>query len=70
MLISRIETKRPNESIRFGHIGVVNDNTEDTVNEEVKQRAGAMESYISAEENGKTQLTVDMDITEEYKTIF
>ena len=69
-MVSRIETKRPNEFMRFEHLGVIKDNIEDTESEEVKQWAGAMESYTLKEENGKTQLTVDMDITEDFKDYF
>ena len=69
-MVSRIETKRPYEFMRFEHLGVVKNNIEDTESEEVKQWAGAMESYTLKEENGKTQLTVDMDTSEEYKDYF
>lgn len=69
-MVSRIETKRPNEFMRFEHLGVVKNNIEDTDSEEVKRWAGAMESYTLKEENGKTQLMVDMDVTEEYKDHF
>jgi uncharacterized protein YndB with AHSA1/START domain len=69
-MVSRIETRRPNEFMRFEHLGVVKNNIEDTESEEVKQWAGAMESYTLTEANGKTQLKVDMDITEEYKDYF
>lgn len=69
-MVSRIETKRPNELMRFEHLGMVKDNIEDTESEEVKKWAGAMEAYSLKEENGKTQLTVDMDITPDYKDYF
>ena len=69
-MVSRIETKRPNEFMRFEHLGMVKNNIEDTESEAVKQWAGAMESYTLKEENGKTQLMVDMDISEEYKDYF
>lgn len=69
-MVSRIETKKPNDFMRFEHLGVIKDNVEDTESEAVKQWAGAMESYTLKEENGQTQLTVDMDITEEYKDYF
>jgi uncharacterized protein YndB with AHSA1/START domain len=69
-MVSRIAEKRPNELMSFEHIGVIKNNVEDTESEEVKQWAGARESYSLKEENGQTHLSVDMDITEEYKDYF
>ncbi len=69
-MVSRIETKRPNEFMRFEHMGVIKDNVEDTESEEVKKWAGATEAYTLKEENGTTELSVDMDITEDYKDYF
>ena len=69
-MVSRIETKRPNEFMRFEHLGMVKNNIEDTESEAVKQWAGAKESYTLKEDNGKTLLMVDMDISEEYKDYF
>jgi ligand-binding SRPBCC domain-containing protein len=66
-MVSRIETKRPNEFMRFEHLGMIKDNVEDTESEEVKKWAGAMEAYTLREENGKTLLAVDMDITPDFK---
>jgi hypothetical protein len=43
---------------------------EDTASERVKAWAGAMENYILKEENGKTTLSVEMDITDEFKDMF
>jgi ligand-binding SRPBCC domain-containing protein len=69
-MVSRIETKRPNEFMRFEHLGMIKDNVEDTESEEVKKWAGAMEAYTLREENGKTLLAVDMDITPDFKDYF
>lgn len=69
-MVSRIAEKRPNELMSFEHIGVIKNNVEDTESEEVKQWAGARESYCLKEENGQTHLSVEMDITEEYKDYF
>jgi hypothetical protein len=69
-MVSRIETKRPTEFMRFEHLGMIKDNVEDTESEEVKKWAGAMEAYTLREENGKTLLAVDMDITPDFKDYF
>jgi uncharacterized protein YndB with AHSA1/START domain len=69
-MVSRIESKRPNEFMRFEHLGVIKNNVEDTESDAVKQWAGAKEAYTLSEENGNTLLSVDMDITPDFKDYF
>ncbi len=69
-MVSKIESKKPNEFISFQHFGEVKDGVEDTTSEKVKGWAGALESYSLKEINGKTTLTVDMDVVDEYKDFF
>src|SRR5262245_48323986 len=66
-MISRIAESRPNEYMSFEHLGEVKDGIEDTTSESVKQWAGAHENYTLKKVNGKTELTIDMDITEDFK---
>ncbi len=54
----------------FKHIGEVKDGVEDVSSEKVKSWAGAMENYTLKESDGTTELTVEMDITEDYKDFF
>lgn len=69
-MVSKIETKRPNEYMSFKHLGEVTDGVEDTVSEKVKEWAGSLENYTLNETNGGTKLTVDIDIVESFKDYF
>lgn len=69
-MVSKIETKKPNEFMSFKHLGGVKENVEDTTSEKVKSWAGALENYSLKENNGATTLKVDMDIVDEYKDYF
>lgn len=69
-MVSMIADKVPNEFMSFKHLGEVKNWVEDTESERVKPWAGAHENYTLKTENGKTLLTVDMDIDEEYTAMF
>ena len=42
----------------------------DLDSEQMKEWAGSLENYTLKTVNGKTELTVDMDVTDEYKDYF
>jgi hypothetical protein len=69
-MVSRIADTIPNEYMSIEHLGFVKDGVEDTSSDEVKKWAGAMENYTLKNVSGKTELVVDMDLTEEYKDYF
>ena len=69
-MVSRIAENRPNEYMSIEHLGEVKDGVEDTTSDRVKQWAGAHENYTLKKVNGKTELIVDMDITDEFKDMF
>lgn len=69
-MVSRIAENRPNEFMSFEHLGEVKNGVEDTTSERVKQWAGAHENYTLKKVNGKTELSIDMDITDEFKEMF
>jgi hypothetical protein len=69
-MVSRIAAIRQNEFMSFEHLGEVTNGVEDTISEKVKSWAGAHENYTLKKVNGKTELIVDMDITEEFKEMF
>ena len=69
-MVSRIAENRPNEYMSIEHLGEVKDGVEDTTSDRVKQWAGAHENYTLKKVNGKTELTIDMDITDEFKDMF
>ena len=69
-MVAIVADNRPNEFMSFKHIGMVNDGVEDTESDKVKEWAGAHENYTLKEENGKTLLTVEMEIGKEWLEYF
>ena len=69
-MVSKVAVNKPNEYMSFKHLGEVKDGVEDTSSEKVKGWSGAMENYTLKEEGGKTELKVEMDITEDFKDFF
>jgi hypothetical protein len=61
-MVSVIEDAIPNEFMSFKHLGEVKDSIEDTESERVKKWSGALENYRLKEKDGKTELTVYMDM--------
>ncbi len=69
-MVSKIKTNIPNSFMSIEHLGVVKQGVEDTGSEEVRQWAGAEENYTLEMVNGKTQLSVEMEIAEDYRDYF
>ena len=69
-MVAQIAAKRPNEYMSFRHLGMVENGVEDVSSEKVKPWAGAMENYTLRKVDGKTELVVDIDITEDHKDYF
>jgi hypothetical protein len=69
-MYSTIAKKIPNEFMSFKHIGEVKDNVEQPLTPESESWSGSMENYTLKENNGNTQLSVDVDIVDEHKDTF
>lgn len=69
-MVSRIARKIDNEFMSFDHLGEVRNGVEDTESEAVKKWKGAMENYTLRAENEKTEVTVEIDVTDDYKDYF
>lgn len=70
-MVAVIEKRKDPEIMNFKHLGMIDKNgKEDLESEKVKSWAGAIETYRLEEENGKTQLTVNMDLEDEHKNYF
>lgn len=69
-MFSMIHKMIPNEFISFKHLGSVKNGKEEPETEESKLWSGAMENYTLKESNNTTELTVEMDITEEHESFF
>ena len=69
-MVSIVEANKPSEFMSFKHLGDVKNGVEDTDSKEVSQWSGAHENYMLKETGGVTTLTVEMDISDEYKDYF
>ena len=69
-MISSIADNRPNEYMSIKHLGTIKNGVEDMDSEETKQWAGALENYTLKNNQGKTELIVDIDISGQYKDYF
>jgi len=69
-MVSRIKENRKYDFVSIEHLGIVSDGKEDTTSDVVKPWAGSLENYTFIEKNGQTEVIVEMDITEEYKSMF
>jgi uncharacterized protein YndB with AHSA1/START domain len=69
-MVSRIAEHRPDEYLAIEHLGVVKGGVEDTTSDEVKQWAGARETYALGGNDAQSTLVVEMDTTEEHEQFF
>ena len=69
-MVSTIAENKPNEFMSIKHLGIIKGGVEDLDSEKTKEWAGALENYTLKTVNGKTELTVDMDMTNEFKDYF
>lgn len=69
-MVSMVAVNKPNEYMSFKHLGEVMNGIEDTTSERVKAWSGSEENYTLKEAGNKTELSIDMDITEEFKDMF
>ncbi|HEX6181458.1 MAG TPA: SRPBCC domain-containing protein [Chitinophagaceae bacterium] len=69
-MVSTIAESKPAEFMSFKHLGMIKDGVEDTTSDEVKKWAGAVESYSLKPADGNTELTVQIDLSEEWKDYF
>ena len=65
-IVSEIFDHIPNQFISIRHYGLVKANAEITSGPDVEKWANGFENYSFAEDNGKTTVTVDLDITEDF----
>jgi hypothetical protein len=69
-MVARVDENIPNRYMSFKHLGEIKDGVEDTTSEKVQEWAGATESYTLSENDGKTEVVVDMDINKEFAEMF
>lgn len=66
-MVSRIAENIPNQFVSIQHYGLVKGDTEITDGPDVEKWANGFENYTFEENNGTTNLTVDIDITEDFE---
>ena len=69
-MVSMVAENIPNKFMSFRHLGELKDGVEDTSGERVSAWAGATENYTLKDNGGKTELVIDLDITEEFADMF
>lgn len=69
-MVSRIKENTPNRFVSIEHLGFIQGEEEITSGPEVEGWAGALENYTFKEVNGKTLISVDLDVNQEFKSYF
>ena len=69
-MVSQIREVRPLEFLSIEHIGMIKNGVRDTTSEEVKKWTPAFENYTFTQKDSGTEVTVDIDIADEYKAMF
>ena len=69
-MVSTIAENKPNEFMSIKHLGVVKKGVEDYDSPQSKEWSGSLENYSLRSIGGKTELAVEMDITQEYLDYF
>lgn len=69
-MVSRIKENIPNKFVSIEHLGLVQNDVENTSGPEVAGWAGALENYTFTEAEGETLLAIDVDANQEFKTYF
>ncbi len=69
-MVSRVQENRQYEFVSVEHVGMIQNGVEDTTSEEVKKWIPAFENYTFTEKDGGTEVSVDLDLADEYKKMF
>lgn len=69
-MVSRVRENKPFRYLSLEHLNTIENGVENRSEEAVNNWAGAQENYILNEKDGKTELLIEMDTSEEYKEMF
>lgn len=69
-MVSRVVENRPYDFISVEHVGIVQNGVEDSTSEEAKKWVPSHENYTFTDEDGGTNLTVEVDLLEEHIPMF
>ena len=65
-MVSEVVENIPDQYVSVRHYGLVKDDKEITEGPEVEKWAGGIENYTFEDNNGTTEITVDLDATEDF----
>ena len=69
-MIAYVRENRHPEFISLEHVGMVKGDEEDTTSEDVKKWTPAFENYTFTEIDGGTTVDIEIDVNEEYESMF
>lgn len=69
-MVSRVAENREYAFMSIEHRGIIKNGIEDTTSEEARKWSPAFENYTFTEKDGGTELTIDMDVEDEYMQMF
>ena len=69
-MVSYIKEFKPHEFISIMHVGIFKNGVEDTESVEAKKWSPSYENYTFKEIGTGTELSIDMEVPEEYATMF
>lgn len=69
-MVSRIRENIPHKFVSIEHLGIVEDEKEIYSGQKVEGWAGALENYTFINNEGSTQLEIDLDVDSDYETYF
>lgn len=69
-MVSRIKENRLHEFVSIEHLGIVSNGVEDTTSEDAKKWALSYENYTFVDKDGGTEVSIEMNTLDEYKTMF
>ena len=69
-MVSKIKENVPGQFVSIEHVGLVQHGIELLSGPEVESWAGAYENYSFTEVDGKTLLTIDIDVNDEFRSYF
>ena len=65
-MVSEVVENIPDQYVSVRHYGLVKDDKEITEGPEVEKWAGGIENYTFEDNNGTTEITVDLDATDDF----
>lgn len=69
-MLSKIKENIKYQFISIEHLGIINNGIADTNSEEAKRWVPSYENYTFIEINGQTELKIEMQVAEEYSSMF